>query len=75
MSDEIYIELLDEGSPVWRPTQGVELGPNEYLVLPTKNYNPDDEIWAFPPGSRVVCEKKLLSRGEALVAKRLIEDK
>ncbi len=73
MKDKIYIELLDEGSPVWRPTEGVDMGRGVFLVLPTDNYDPDDEIWAFPPGTYVICEKKTLSCGEVLVATRLAE--
>ena len=71
MSDEIYVELLDEGSPVWRPTQGVKLADGVYTVLPTADYDPNDELWAFPPGSHVICERKDLSCGNVLVAKAL----
>lgn len=74
MTTEIHIELLDEGSPVLRPTEGVEEGNGIFRVLPTADYNSEDEIWAFPPGSLVVCERKQLKwGGEIIVATRLAE--
>jgi hypothetical protein len=73
----IYIPLLDEGTPVVRPTQGVLLGNDLFRVLPTPSYNPDDEHWEFPPGSVVRCvtEKKdgeeiVVARGLATVAQQ-----
>ena len=63
----IYIPLLEEGKPTLRGTQGVILGEGCYKVLPTPSYDPEDEIWEFPPGSVVRCdletgyrEKKIL---------------
>lgn len=74
MTTEIYIELLDEGTPTWRPTQGVDMGNGVFLVLPTNDYDPDDETWAFLPGSQVFCEKKKFNRaGEVVVATRLAD--
>jgi len=51
----IYVRLLDEGTDVWRPTLGRKLGPMKYEVLPTPNYDSDDEKWEFLPGSIVLC--------------------
>ena len=51
----IYVNLLDEGVTVLRPTQALQLGVNEYKVLPPTDYDPDDEHWEFPPGSIVRC--------------------
>jgi hypothetical protein len=65
----IYIRLLDEGVPVARPTYGEAIEDNIFRVLPTKNYNPDDETWEFPPGTVVRCERKISPDGrEALLA-------
>jgi hypothetical protein len=71
--EEIYIPLLDEGVNVWRPTQAERLSDGSYHVLPTPDYDPDDEKWEFPPGSRVVCERNRLSRGEVLAAVSLAQ--
>ena len=68
---EIYIPLLEEGSPVSRPTQGVQMGDGIFLVLPTENYEKSEEVWEFPPGSMVFCEKKEKQGRELLVARRL----
>jgi hypothetical protein len=64
----IYIRLLDEGTEVFRPTSAEPLGQGVFKVLPTSNYNPQDEKWEFPPGSLVECEKRKLEGDEALVA-------
>ena len=50
---EICVRLLDEGTDVSRPTQGAILGDGLFELLPTDNYDPDDEHWEFLPGSIV----------------------
>jgi hypothetical protein len=60
----IYVELLNEAVPVWRPvTAKREAGAYR---LPAEK--PDDETWAFPPGSRVRAEWRRLGEGQQLVA-------
>ena len=43
----IHVELLDEGTQVWRPAHAEPIGPDVYLVLGSI---PENELWAFPPG-------------------------
>ena len=50
---EIYVRLLEEGTNCSRPTQGVVLGNGLLKLLPTANYDPNDERWEFLPGSIV----------------------
>jgi hypothetical protein len=50
---EIYVRLLDEGTYCTRPTQGIVLENGLIQLLPTDNYDPDDEHWEFLPGSIV----------------------
>ena len=69
---EIYIPLLNEGTDVLRPTQGLVLGPNEIQVLATPNYDPADEDWEFPPGTKVKCVREQRSGRELLVARQRI---
>ena len=69
---EIYIPLLNEGTDVLRPTQGLVLGPDEVRVLPTPNYDPADEEWEFPPGTKVRCARETRSGRELLVARQRI---
>lgn len=70
----IYIPLLDEGTPVVRPTQGVLLGGDSYRVLPTPSYDADDEHWEFSPGSVVRCITERRGGEEILVARELATD-
>lgn len=53
---QIYIQLLDEGTRVFRPTNALILEGGRFRVLPTPNYNPNNENWEFPPGTVVICE-------------------
>ncbi len=66
----IYVRLLNEGTSVVRPTQGVKLGKNVYRVLPIQNYDPNDEEWEFPPGSVVECQGEIRSGQDVLVARK-----
>ena len=52
----IYIPLLDEGTDVLRPTQGTKRDEDQYEVLATEDYDPEDENWKFPPGTVVRCK-------------------
>ena len=65
---KVYVRLLDEGVDVSRPTEAVQLAGSLYKLLPTPNYDPEDETWEFPPGSIVRVEKRQGSEGEHLLA-------
>ncbi len=67
-SQIIYIQLLNEGTYVTRPTEALALKGGVYKVLPTLNYNVKNETWEFPPGSVVKCEKRNGAQGEYLLA-------
>lgn len=64
--EKIYIRLLDEGVDSWLPTYGQKVFDNEYVVLPTKDYDPECEKWEFVPGTKVFCElqEKHTGRGK-----------
>jgi hypothetical protein len=51
----VYVELLDEGVDVWRPVEA-ERESDGVVRLPGNA--PDGETWAYPPGSRVRCERR-----------------
>jgi hypothetical protein len=68
---EIYVRLLGEGTEVFRPTKGVDLGGGVFIVLPTADYDSIDETWEFPPGSRVHCEATESQLGSYLRAVKL----
>ena len=65
---EIYVRLLDEGTECSRPTRALELGNGLFKVLPTSNYDADDEVWEFPPDSIVRCEVRSSEGKEHLFA-------
>lgn len=70
----IYIQLLDEGTVVYRPTKGLHVHRNVYRVLATPDYDEKDERWEFAPGSLVYCEQETLSEKKLLVAKSLVNE-
>lgn len=65
---EIYVRLLDEGTDCTRPTQGVVLEDGLVQLLPTDNYNPDDEHWEFLPGSIVRAKEVRNADASYLIA-------
>lgn len=64
----VYVQLLDEGTVSYRPTEGLLVRENVYKLMPTPDYDPEDEKWEFEPYSIVKCEEKRLSVGKVLVA-------
>jgi hypothetical protein len=64
MPIKIYVRLLDEGTEVARPTDALPLGDGLFRVLPTPDYDPQDETWEFPPGSLVRCKKEQWPHGQ-----------
>ena len=68
-SETIYIPLLGEGTPVWRPVAAERLLDGTFRIL---GEMADDEEWAFKPGELVVVRQHILSDGKSgLVADRL----
>lgn len=68
----IYIELFEDGAQVWRPARAEPLASGLFRVLGPV---PEDEIWAFPPGSIVRCKERNFSGGACeLVAYELGDD-
>ncbi len=66
---KIYVQLLEEGTETYRPTSAVPLEGDTYRILPTPTYDPEDEIWQYPPDSIVRCELTRFDNGEyALLA-------
>jgi len=65
---EIHVRLLDEGTECSRPTRGVSIGNGLFKLLPTENYNPDDEHWEFIPGSIVRVKEVRVNDGVYLLA-------
>lgn len=66
--ERIYIRLLDEGTEVFRPTEAEPLGQGRFKVLPTADYDPEEEHWEFTPGNEVLGVTKTLEGEAVLVA-------
>lgn len=64
----VYVQLMDEGTRVFRPTKGVLAAHDTCKLLATPDYDPADEAWEFPPGSVVRCEIRRLNGEDLLVA-------
>jgi hypothetical protein len=64
---EIYVELLGEGTFVWRPVKARHVSGNVFRIV-DGSYDSKDETWEFTPGMNVVCEHQKLSGVECLVA-------
>jgi hypothetical protein len=65
---QIYVRLLDEGTIVSRPTEALDLGDGLFKIFPVANYDLQDEVWEFPPGSTVRREKHEGHSGEYFLA-------
>ena len=63
----VYVELLEEGTATIRSTQAKRLPNSLFELLPTPDYDPEDEIWQFLPGSIVRCKETLNYKGEKIL--------
>ena len=63
---EVYVELLEEGTPTILGTEAVDFGNGTAKLLPTENYNPESEIWEFVPGT-IVKFKEVNNGGEKIL--------
>jgi hypothetical protein len=59
---DVLVRLVDEGTEVFRLTQGVQLGPERFRLLGAV---PPGEKWEFQPGEVVRCIIKVLSSDQA----------
>lgn len=67
----VFVRLLGEGTPVFRPTNAVLLRPLVAQLLPTDGYDPEDEEWEFKPDSVVRFELRTLDGTDENVATEL----
>ena len=63
----IYVQLLDEGTDVWRPVSAELVSIETYRIVGDAP-DPETERWEFAPGDLVRCRHQQLSGGECLVA-------
>jgi hypothetical protein len=70
--EEIFVRLLNEGTDVWRPTTGRRVDNMVFEVLPTPEYEYQDEDWEFVPGTIVECEEQQRGEDRIVVAVRQV---
>ena len=70
----VYVQLLGEGTVVYRPASAEPLGANVVRLLKPESYDPEDEDWEFKPGTTVRVEPRSLSEGDVLAAVSRVED-
>lgn len=57
----IYIELLDEGTTIYRPVLSTMIGKDVFILGPKED---NEETWAFEPGETVEVEPHTFADGE-----------
>jgi hypothetical protein len=57
----VYVHLLDEGTPVWRPVDAVARAEDVYELAPSVLPDLDDEHWEFAPGDWVRCVPRVFT--------------
>jgi hypothetical protein len=67
------VRLLDDGTACARPTEGEQLADGIFRMLPTPDYDPENEHWEFPPGTIVRIEKRESANGRYLLAVALAQ--
>lgn len=65
----IYVNLLDEGTPVLKPVLATHQQNNIYEIIVDEVQ--DDDKYEFPPGSCVIVEQRLIDSKSVLVAIKL----
>lgn len=63
---KIYVELLDEGIPVWRRVDAKPQENGTFLIC--EQEIPEDEQWKFLPGEIVLVEEQVREGQQVLVA-------
>lgn len=68
MSEQIYIQLLNEGTTVYRAVSATKVCNNIYVIDDSEIYDPEDEEWEFLPEEKVQVAEKELEGEKVLVA-------
>jgi antitoxin component of MazEF toxin-antitoxin module len=70
MNDQvtILVQLINEGTIVFRPTTAKQLEEGLFRLLSTSDYDPKNEEWEFLPNSIVTGQLQTRDGQEVLVA-------
>lgn len=58
LTTSVYVGLLDEGVPAWRPVRAEHVSGEMYRMI---GEIPEGETWWFALGDMVKCEIRMLS--------------
>ena len=72
-AQQVFVELLGEGTVCLRPTLAQPLGAGTYRLLATSDYDPKSEQWEFPPGTTVRCREEHWGGRMVLVAREAVD--
>lgn len=61
----IYVALLNEGTPCWRPVMASHVSDDLFQIV---DEQPEDEAWEFETGQVVRCKQRAFQDGSGLVA-------
>jgi hypothetical protein len=75
MGEGIYVQLLEEGTQVYRFVPALPIGDGSYQLQGHDLYDPEDEVWEFTPGTLVRAQLKDLTVGPVLVAVEKLPNK
>jgi len=62
---KVYVSLLEEGTPCWRPVEANHVKNDVYSLVGTI---PEDKAWEFEPGDLVRCSIRKDSAGQEFLA-------
>lgn len=68
MQTEIYVQLLTEGTVIYRPVPAQKINEGFYKLCGHEVYDPEIEDWGFAPGALVITEQRFLDGGVVEVA-------
>jgi hypothetical protein len=57
-TEKIFVQLLNEGTTVFRPVMAEKIHGNIYKILSDQEHNPEIEVWQYLPGQTVEVEEK-----------------
>jgi len=61
----IYISLLDEGTPCWRPVSAERVRTDVYRIVGIRG--DETETWEFVTGEMVRCREQTFSDGQRIL--------
>jgi hypothetical protein len=70
----LYIKLLDEGTDVYRITNGKKIKGLTFLVIRPNDYDESNETWEFPPGKIVFCRRVIRDNRQVFIAYKEVLD-